>query len=188
MKFGYLNIHSIPLTPPSSPKKEKTWWGTIKSCFVNIANHSPSVYIESHHRIIININGNFYNLRVCNTAETTIVPYGSRWTATSFPRRILFNDTCVIAEHYDPYTHNNCDPIMSEILGEHPEFQVCLSSLYNGSYTTLSPLTNEPISLFAMCRVKNYPDHIHKYIFAYDDMSMNELDACALLRNVLIGS
>lgn len=170
MKFGYILMHF-----PETPKPASRW-----SCFrwpwlPIVAPPPPPLYTT------ICIGEQTHYLQLTCGSNITTVPY-AKSRETTFPRRILFHDTCLMAEHYDPYTHNNCDPILAKMLGDHPEFQVCLSSPYNGSYISA---VAEPEPLFSMCRVKNVPNTMHKYIFAYDDRMVSAYDLFAILKQII---
>jgi hypothetical protein len=156
MKFGYMIVqspHDNFTSPPQTP-----WWKRLFCCA------HPTIKLPPP-PITIYMNSHITNLRLARISDTTTVPYGKRWTKTTFPRRILFHDTCVVIEHNDPHNHHNCDPILAQILGEHPEFQTCLSSPYNGSYNCSA--NDQPA--IALCRVKNNTCFSQKYILAYDD-------------------
>lgn len=176
MKFGYILIQ--PQLYPNQIAGEPTWRSWLPSLF----GFKP--VSKKKMRILLYLGDSIYNLRaVSNLLETTLVPYSPK-RATTFPQRILFMDTCMMLEHYDPLTHNNCDPHLATILGEHPEFLTCLSSHCNGSYTYSYSETSSAQPVFSVCRVKNNPDTTQKYIFAYDDQRLQQINVITLLYHI----
>lgn len=172
MKYGYLTV-ALEKQPPPKPK----WYEKLVCCVRN----TPYMNESRIGNITIEYDNKYYNLDFCLYSETIIIPYIRRWSSTSFPKRIMFNDTCMILEHFDPYTHNNCDPIMTQILGEHPEFQVCLYSPNNGSYIHTTHTNNQVYPVFSICKVKSNSGFT-KYIYGYDDKMLPRENVFAIIK------